>query len=629
MSNNTQQSAFRRQASSIVLGGGIVVAIIIILGLNTLARFSGVEAAWVDHTKRATAIGHALSNLNRHIGYGGFIHHLKNTVLRLDIDRYQAALENDISGLTADITLLSSLLIDPKDQKAIAQVKLTFDDYISKYKMIRPMITQLKSPTEIDKVIKVSDKAAIEALDQLANRARERALVAARKAEKEHVDAVYFLKITGFTVILSVLIAMAIMVVFLRRVVVANELILETQRRLDDLLDMSPDPMLSVSKDGHIVRANKMAQKFFGYSLTELQSMSIESLIPERHRANHPVQRDNYFKDPSQRAMGELRSLKALTKDGSEPDVEISLSHSGEGASRLATITIRDITERERNRIELDRARQNAEDALVRQQQLQDGLVEAEKMAALGSLVAGIAHEINTPIGVALTSATHLESETQKADALYKAGEMTEESLAEYFATANQVAHMLTLNSQRASDLILGFKQVAVDQTADECRTFNLAEYINEILLSLRPHLKKRPIQVHIDCADNVMVYGFAGAVSQILTNFITNSLRYAFDEDQPGHITISVQATDDVIKLTYQDDGKGIARDLQSTVFDPFVTTGRGAGGSGLGLHIVYNVVTQKLKGDIDLTSTPGEGVTFTISFPRHFSETGQDIRL
>lgn len=625
MQEETHKSKFRHQASLIIVGSGFVVFLTIILGMMTLSRFAAVETAWSEHSKRATAIGDALSSLDRHIGYGGFIHHLKNAVLRLDFERYRAALQRDIDGLTADFKLLNTLLKESSDQKALAQVRSTFDTYIQKYQQLGTLIDVHMDPAKIDQLIKVSDAPALKALAFLSDRAGQRAAQTQAKANRAYDEAVFALRSTEFLVVLAVLIGMVVMVMFLRRVVIANELILQTQKRLDVLLDMSPDPMLSVSTNGEIVRANNIAQKFFGYTINELQNMKIEKLIPKRYRDNHPSQRDHYFKHASQRPMGDRRTLQALTKDGSEPDVEISLSHSGEGDDRLATITIRDITEREKNRKALDRARTGAEDALARQEQLQDGLVEAEKMAALGGLVAGIAHEINTPIGVTLTSATHFESETKKAEALYKAGEMTEEALSEYFDTATQVAHMMTLNTRRASDLIHSFKQVAVDQTGDECRLFDMADYIEEILLSLRPHIKKRPVEVQLNCEKNLSVYGHPGGLSQILTNLITNSLKYAFDEKQAGTITISVVPIGDNVQLVYKDDGKGMSPKIQETAFEPFVTTGRGKGGSGLGLYIVYNIVTQTLKGTIDLTSSLSKGVTYTIDFPKNIPDSNQ----
>ncbi len=275
----------------------------------------------------------------------------------------------------------------------------------------------------------------------------------------------------------------------------------------------------------------------------------------------------------------------------------------------------------------LERQKQAAEVALARQQAMQEELVQAEKLAALGGLVAGIAHEINTPVGVALSAATHLDSETRKTDALYRAGELTEEGLTAYFATAGQASQLLTLNSQRAADLIQSFKQVAVDQTGGERRRFELAAYIDEVLLSLQPRLKKTRIEVDVDCPDELVLDSLPGALSQVLTNLVINSLVHAFEPGQAGRIAIAAAADGDWVEIVYRDDGRGIPAELHGKVFEPFFTTGRASGGSGLGLHIVHNLVTQSLKGTLSVASAPGEGTTFTLRVPRILPDTRQEF--
>ena len=257
--------------------------------------------------------------------------------------------------------------------------------------------------------------------------------------------------------------------------------------------------------------------------------------------------------------------------------------------------------------------------------------MQAEKLAALGGLVAGVAHEINTPVGITLSAATHLEAETIKADRAYQAGELTEEGLADYFATARQATQLMTLNSQRAAELIQSFKQVAVDQTGGEQRTFELATYIDEVLLSLRPRLKKSHIAIHIECPAKLTLDSLPGAFSQLLTNLIMNSLIHAFAPNQPGHIDIIAKTnpTGDRVELIYRDDGCGIPPELHTKVFEPFFTTQRSNGGSGLGLHIVHAIVTQSLKGSLTLTSALGQGTTFTLVVPRILTHSHQEIGL
>ena len=264
-------------------------------------------------------------------------------------------------------------------------------------------------------------------------------------------------------------------------------------------------------------------------------------------------------------------------------------------------------------------AKNEAEQSLTLLQETQESLVQAEKMAALGGLVAGVAHEINTPIGITLTSASFLNEETNKVISLYGQGELGGDELEAYFDNAKQSTELMTMNCHRAADLIQSFKQVAVDQTSDNQREFNLKNYLEEVLVSLRPALKNRIIRIELVCPDDLMILGFPGAISQIVTNFIMNSLTHGYDKNQQG--TIKLQLSDlpeNKIEFRYSDDGKGIPADIQSKIFDPFFTTQRGNGGSGLGLNLVYNIVHQTLKGSVQVHSVEGEGTTFTIHFPK-----------
>ncbi len=268
---------------------------------------------------------------------------------------------------------------------------------------------------------------------------------------------------------------------------------------------------------------------------------------------------------------------------------------------------------------ELTVAKTDAEEALSTLQQAQEGLVRAEKMASLGGLVAGIAHEINTPVGVILMSSTHLEKETDKVAERYRQGELSGDELEAYFETARQSVRLMTINSQRAADLIYSFKQVSVDRTSGERREFELKSYIEEILLSLLPKLKRTAIKMTLECPENLFVDSYPGALSQVLTNFIVNSLQHAYQPVQAGMLTIRVTLlADGDIKLVYSDDGRGMAEDVQAKIFDPFFTTQRGKGGSGLGLHIVYNIVHQTLNGRLQVQSAVAEGTVFTLYFPR-----------
>jgi PAS domain S-box-containing protein len=244
-------------------------------------------------------------------------------------------------------------------------------------------------------------------------------------------------------------------------------------------------------------------------------------------------------------------------------------------------------------------------------------LMEAEKMTALGLVVAGVAHEINTPIGVSYTLMTHFERKTQEIADLFAGRKMKQSDLENYIELSKETASQLNANISRAADLIRSFKKIAVDQSRDDQRVFNLKEYLFEIVNSLKPTLRKTSHRMEIDCADDITVNNYPGALSQVITNLIMNALIHAFDVNQSGAMTISVVCKDGQAFVNFKDDGKGIPADNLPRIFDPFFTTKRGAGGSGLGLSIVFNLVTNKLQGHISCESVVGQGTTFKFNMP------------
>ena len=256
--------------------------------------------------------------------------------------------------------------------------------------------------------------------------------------------------------------------------------------------------------------------------------------------------------------------------------------------------------------------------ALTQLQQAQGELVRQEKLASLGGLVAGVAHEINTPLGICVTATSHLVEELRLTREELANGEMTEDSLGNFFDIVDQSLRIMTTNTQRAAALVRSFKQVAVDQSSGDIRSFNLRNYLNEVLLSLQPKLKGRPVQVEVDCQHDLVLDSYPGAVSQIVTNMVVNSLVHGFEREQAGKIAIRAALDGETVTLTYADDGAGMDRESLDKLFDPFFTTKRGSGGSGLGAHILFNLVTGALGGTVHVESAPGQGLRYELRFPR-----------
>ena len=247
----------------------------------------------------------------------------------------------------------------------------------------------------------------------------------------------------------------------------------------------------------------------------------------------------------------------------------------------------------------------------------QDHLVESEKMASLGGLVAGVAHEINTPVGISLTGITHFQHITKELKNLYDNENLSQEEFETYVSTSYEIAESVYKSLTRAAEQIKSFKQVAVDQSNEQIRSFNVREYIEEILLSLHNRTKKTKHKIIVDCDNKLAIRSYPGSISQILTNFVMNSLIHGFKDIEKGDINICVKQENNNIKFIYKDNGVGMSEVNLKKIFDPFFTTNREGGGSGLGLNIVYNIVTNGLNGNIKVESKSNEGIKFTITFP------------
>ncbi len=265
----------------------------------------------------------------------------------------------------------------------------------------------------------------------------------------------------------------------------------------------------------------------------------------------------------------------------------------------------------------LDRTNHELSASLHELQQAQEQLVHAEKMAALGGLVAGVAHEINTPLGIGVTAASYLEQETRRLGTELEENRLSAEGLHRFRQSALESCQLILRNLMRADKLVKSFKQVAVDQSSEQKRRIDLGSYLAEIMNSLHPTLKRTQHQVSIDCPGGLELETFPGALYQIVVNLVLNSLMHGFPNRNDGHITIRARRLGDFVQLGYRDDGVGMSEEVRRKVFEPFFTTRRGEGGSGLGMHIVWNLTTQVLQGSITVESAPGHGTAFELRFP------------
>ena len=248
----------------------------------------------------------------------------------------------------------------------------------------------------------------------------------------------------------------------------------------------------------------------------------------------------------------------------------------------------------------------------------QDSLVQTEKLAALGRLVAGVAHEINTPIGTSLTVASTLIEKTDRFEAIVVAGGVRRSNLTEFVAASREAASQIMINLNHAIDLIQSFKQVAADRNISDRRSFDLGEVTEQVIKGLRFSLR-RDLTVHVQCEGDLAMNSYPGPYGQVITNLVLNSAVHAFPDGERGSVHIAAQASGkNNIEVLFSDDGCGMSPEVRRQVFDPFFTTRRDQGSTGLGLHIVHNIVTNRLGGRIHLETKPGAGTKIRVVVPR-----------
>ncbi len=272
---------------------------------------------------------------------------------------------------------------------------------------------------------------------------------------------------------------------------------------------------------------------------------------------------------------------------------------------------------------ELERTNNSLQQTLDELKLSQKKMIEQEKMASLGSLVAGVSHEINTPLGISVTAVSHEERLIEELAERFSDNRLTKSFLDRFIDEAREGSQATSINLSRAANLVQSFKNISMDQNQDTIRQLNLSSYLKEILVSLNPQIKKSGHEIKVNCPESIFVTTKPGAIAQILTNLIMNSLIHAFPDDSRGVLQINVTQSRNMIEMHYSDNGAGMNEEPLKRIFEPFFTTRLGFGGSGLGAHIIYNLVTNVLQGNIEVESTLGEGTKFIIHFPIEIDET------
>ena len=398
----------------------------------------------------------------------------------------------------------------------------------------------------------------------------------------------------------------------------AEDAIAEGRRLLQQVIDTVPAVINVKDKELRYILMNRYMAGIFGIEPADAIGRTTSDLM-SRYGAQKTDENDRrvlaagrelgFYEEEYQDSFGNLRQwlvnkLPLLDADGNvESIVSVAL----------------DIGERKRGEQEMRKAKDAAEAALRNLRETQNSLIEAEKLAALGRLVAGVAHEVNNPVGISLTVASSLERKTALFAGEVARGDLRRSSLNDFLQSCRDASSQLVANLNRAAELITSFKQVAADRNYSDQRTFDLGDLTEQVVMSLRPGLRKHHLTLTVDCQPNLTMNSYPGPYGQVLTNLFLNAVAHAFPDGKPGSVDIKVRESGkDNVEIIFSDDGCGMSLDVRRRAFDPFFTTRRDQGGTGLGLHIVYSIVTTRLGGRLDLDSEPGAGTRIQIVLPR-----------
>jgi PAS domain S-box-containing protein len=398
----------------------------------------------------------------------------------------------------------------------------------------------------------------------------------------------------------------------------AEDAIAEGRRLLQQVIDTVPAVINVKDRDLHYVLMNRYMAGIFGIEPDEAIGRTTTDLM-SRYGAAKTDENDQrvlktkqglgFYEEEYLDVAGNVRHW--LVNKMPLIDAEGEIEH-------IVTVAL-DIGERKRGEQEMRKARDAAETALRNLRETQASLIEAEKLAALGRLVAGVAHEVNNPVGISLTVASALERKTANFAAEVARGNLRRSSLNDFLQTSRDASSQLVANLNRAAELIQSFKQVAADRNYSDQRTFDLADLTEQVVMSLRPGLRKHNLTLSVDCQPNLMMNSYPGPYGQVLTNLFLNAVAHAFPDGRAGVIAICARAVGkDNVEIVFSDNGVGMSLDVRRRAFDPFFTTRRDQGGTGLGLHIVYSIITSRLGGRLDLVSEPGGGTRIQMILPR-----------
>jgi PAS domain S-box-containing protein len=396
----------------------------------------------------------------------------------------------------------------------------------------------------------------------------------------------------------------------------------DSELRTRCVIDSAYEAFIGMDGDGNIFDWNQQAETTFGWRRDEVLNKSVgEVIVPARYRERHARGLRHFLETGEGPVLNNRIEFSALHRNGKEFPVELSIWNIPNASSCIFGAFVRDITDRKRAEEELRLLNEclelRVEERTQELRMAMDQIVESEKLASLGSLVAGVAHELSTPIGnIVMTASTLADTSMALADSA-GAGTLTRSQLQRSAEDSKSASALIVRSAMRASELIESFKKVAVDQTSQRRRKFDLRVTVDDIVHTMGTVMRHAKASCELRIPAGIAMDSVPGDLEQVLNNLIMNSIHHGFEGRGGGHIVIDARCHGDQVEIVYSDDGNGIAPELQRKVFDPFYTTKLGQGGSGLGMFIVHNLIHGLLKGDIKIDSAVGKGVVFTMSLP------------
>lgn len=622
---NFKRTGYKRGAAVIAAVTVVAAGFLLIFGMQATKRIRAVENHWAVYSQDATEADELLHNITMQMGYGGFIHNFKNYILRRDPTALELLAQNRIA-VDADLRALQNHVISVEEKEALADISAAFIKYDNAVDRARIAFERGLSSVEVDILVSVDDAPAKAALATLDRSFMARSALAQAETQKA-LEAASSMVLLLLVVVPVVILLGVMLVLFLRRIVDGNAKLQEVRDELGTLLRQAPDAILHVAQDGSILRVNDQALTLFGYPRDEFLELTVEDLIPNQFRAAHPQIRDEAFEGARHRPIGDGANLIALTNDGREVPVEISLNFSVSGGKRIATAIVRDVTARKR----AEEALKNAHDALeqrvrertaelekrtvqletemAERQRAENQLVQSAKMATIGEMSSGITHELNQPMNIMRMGVEAAQIRIQRGQA--DIGQLSE--------TLQKVEDQII----RMSDIITHMRAYARLDTEGQA-PFDPVKAVEDGCKLFAAQLQGDGIQLVINLPKTASpVMGHANRLEQVILNLLSNARDaiHAHREQTPnpndGRILVTLR--EDVqggsVIIQVEDSGGGVPKDVLPHIFAPFVTTKESGRGTGLGLSISFGIV-QGMKGVIDVIN--GEhGARFSMQFP------------